>query len=102
MAADGRSESSRSMRPPWPGSVPMSFMPRSRFTSDSPRSPRSPARDRDAEDQRPPTTGRGRTNVSSSVADAMQASSDPAKPSHDFFGLMAGTIGCLPNNTPAA
>jgi len=27
---------------------------------------------------------------------------DPAMPSHDFFGLMRGAIGCLPNSTPAA
>ena len=23
-------------------------------------------------------------------------------PSHDFFGLIVGAIGCLPNSTPAA
>ncbi len=28
-------------------------------------------------------------------------SSEPPSPSHDFFGLIAGTIRCLPNNTPA-
>ena len=39
-AAAGSSESSRSIRPPWPGSsVPMSLMPRSRLIIDSPRSP---------------------------------------------------------------
>ena len=32
----------------------------------------------------------------------MQASTEPAKPSQDFFGLIDGAIGCLPNSTPAA
>ena len=27
---------------------------------------------------------------------------EPAKPSHDFFGLIVGAIGCLPASTPAA
>ena len=30
------------------------------------------------------------------------ATSDPAKPSHDFFGLIDGAIGCLPASTPTA
>ena len=32
----------------------------------------------------------------------MPVTSEPAKPSHDFFGLMVGAIGCLPSRTPAA
>ena len=32
----------------------------------------------------------------------MQASTEPAKPSQDFFGLTVGAIGCLPNSTPVA
>src|SRR4029450_5799802 len=32
----------------------------------------------------------------------MQAIAEPAKPSQDFFGLIVGAIGCLPNNTPTA
>ncbi len=32
----------------------------------------------------------------------MQAVTEPAKPSQDFFGLMDGAMGCLPNSTPAA
>src|SRR5690606_41539216 len=39
-AADGRIESSRSRKPPWPGNQPeMSLMPSSRLMSDSMRSP---------------------------------------------------------------
>ena len=26
--------------------------------------------------------------------------SEPTKPSHDFFGLIFGAIGCLPISTP--
>ena len=32
----------------------------------------------------------------------MQSSTEPAKPSQDFFGLMVGAMGCLPKRTPAA
>ena len=30
----------------------------------------------------------------------MPNSIEPAKPSQDFFGLIFGAIGCLPNSTP--
>ena len=30
------------------------------------------------------------------------SSTEPAKPSHDFLGLIVGAIGCLPKRTPAA
>ena len=33
---------------------------------------------------------------------ATQNTTEPPKPSHDFFGLIRGAIGCLPNSTPAA
>ena len=33
---------------------------------------------------------------------ATQASTDPAKPSQDFLGLIDFAIGCLPSRTPAA
>ena len=36
------------------------------------------------------------------VATSMQASTEPPRPSQDFFGLIEGAIGCLPNSTPAA
>ena len=32
----------------------------------------------------------------------MHAATDPANPSHDFFGLIVGAIRCLPASTPAA
>ena len=31
----------------------------------------------------------------------MQATADPANPSHDFLGEITGAIGCLPKSTPA-
>jgi hypothetical protein len=32
----------------------------------------------------------------------VQTTTDPAKPSHDFFGLTDGAIGCFPKSTPTA
>ena len=32
----------------------------------------------------------------------MQETTDPAKPSQDFFGEITGAIGCFPNSTPTA
>jgi len=40
-------------------------------------------------------------NVTDKTAAVTPNSSEPPSPSHDFFGLMAGAIRCLPNNTPA-
>ena len=81
----------------------MSLMPRSRLISDSPGRrwwPTAAMRRRRRAAR--PTTGRGRRGRASGVATIMQAVTEPAKPSHDFFGLIDGAIGCLPNSTPAA
>ncbi len=50
----------------------------------------------------PTHAGLSSRNVTASTDAAVPKTSEPAKPSHDFFGLIAGTIGCLPNSTPAA
>ena len=69
----------------------MSLMPRSRLISDSPRSPIvAETAMRGAEQQRRPTTGPSRASATSGVATSMQASTEPAMPSHDFFGLIDG------------
>src|SRR6266545_1695069 len=54
----------------------MSLIPRSRLSNDSARSPRTDA------------------------APTPVATSEPASPSQDFFGLTLGAIGCLPNRAP--
>ena len=40
-------------------------------------------------------------NVTVTTAAPIPNSSEPPNPSHDFFGLIAGTIRCRPNSTPA-
>ena len=40
--------------------------------------------------------------ATASTAAVVPQITEPARPSQDFFGLIAGTIRCLPNNTPAA
>ena len=97
------SESSRSIRPPWPGMTwLMSLMPRSRFITDSHRSPSVAitAAITPSEDADPPVAVEQETTTSSPPT--TQATTEPAKPSHDFFGEMTGAIGCLPKSTPAA
>jgi len=49
----------------------------------------------------PTHSGRPARKCTDSTETAMLNSSDPLKPSQDFLGLIAGTIGCLPNSTPA-
>ena len=80
----------------------MSLMPRSRLISDSPRSPIVAETAMAAPNTSPPHHGPSRASASSGVATIMQAVTEPAKPSQDFFGLIDGAIGCLPNSTPAA
>src|SRR5690606_6905683 len=75
------------------------LIPRSRLSNDSARSPRTAA---------PATTTPKRTpahhampaSPSPTAPPAAAASSEPARPSHDFFGLTDGAIGCRPKNTP--
>ena len=42
------------------------------------------------------------TNTVSKEPTNIDASNEPAKPSHVFLGLMRGASGCLPSRTPAA
>ena len=51
---------------------------------------------------RPPHHGPSSARTMNGVATSMHATTDPAKPSQDFFGLIDGAIACLPNITPAA
>jgi len=49
----------------------------------------------------PTQAGLSSKNVTVNTDAVMPNSSEPPSPSHDFFGLIAGTMRCLPNNTPA-
>jgi hypothetical protein len=49
----------------------------------------------------PTQAGLPSRNSTDNTAAAMPNTSEPPSPSHDFFGLIAGAIRCLPNNTPA-
>jgi hypothetical protein len=49
----------------------------------------------------PTQAGLSSKNVTVNTDAVMPKSSEPPSPSHDFFGLIAGAIRCLPNNTPA-
>src|SRR5689334_24014922 len=98
VGAASRIESSRSIRPPWPGSrLLMSLTPRSRLISDSPRSPSTDApataRPKIAPCHQPAPSIR---KCSATALPAAVQKSEPAKPSQDFFGLTDGAIGCLP------
>jgi len=42
-----------------------------------------------------------RRKVTESTAAVIPNTSEPPRPSQDFFGLIAGASGCLPNSTPA-
>ena len=79
----------------------MSLTPRSRLIIDSARSPRTAA----AETANPKSGAPPRRHVEQQAQQQRAADRrgdhEPAKPSHDFFGLIAGAIGCLPKKTPA-
>ena len=49
----------------------------------------------------PTHAGLSSRNATDNTAAVTPKSSEPPSPSHDFFGLIAGTIRCLPNSTPA-
>ena len=57
-------------------------------------------RDQAEGDPDPPATVEQQTTRATPAP--TQDSSDPAKPSQDFFGEITGAIGCRPNSTPAA
>jgi len=50
----------------------------------------------------PTHAGLSSRNVTASTAAVVPHTSEPVKPSQDFFGLIAGTMVCLPNSTPVA
>ncbi len=80
----------------------MSLMPRSRLTWDSTRSPSVHVSTSTRPSSAPIHDGLPASKVAVRVAAVIPKTSEPANPSQDFFGLIAGTIGCLPNSTPTA
>ncbi|CNL82007.1 Uncharacterised protein [Mycobacterium tuberculosis] len=80
----------------------MSLMPRSRLTCDSTRSPSAVVSTKSTPSSAPIHGVLPTRKVAVMIVAVIPHTSEPAKPSHDFFGLIVGTIGCLPNNTPTA
>ena len=78
----------------------MSLMPRSRLICDSTKSPRVAVATIVKPSSRPIQTGLLASRVADNVTAVIPKISEPASPSHDLFGLIDGTIGCLPNSTP--
>src|SRR5699024_755973 len=102
-AADGSSESIRSIKPPCPGNnVPMSLTPRSRFINDSSRSPKVALQTMAAPKSMPSHQCPPSSRFTESAPATSPPSIDPPKPSQDFFGLTRGAIGWRPRKTPAA
>ena len=99
--ATGRHEQQRVdpvQTPPWPGSSePMSLISRSRLIIDSTRSPRVAAATRGgAQEQALPDVAVQQTAAGTIAPAARQATTEPARPSQVFFGLMAGRHRVLP------
>ena len=97
------SESRRSITPPWPGrNELMSLIPRSRLIMrlDQVAAGRRPRPGR-RRGRCPTQNGACSPKTAISTPAAMPKTTEPAKPSQDFFGLIFGAIGCLPNSTPA-
>src|SRR5215211_3234267 len=93
------SESSRSMTPPCPGrNELMSLIPKSLLIIDSMRSPQVPTATRLTPRMMPTQNGTFRARTAIQMPAAVPKISDPATPSQDFFGLIVGAIGCLPNS----
>src|SRR5699024_7263387 len=89
--AAGNNESRRSIMPPCPGSrLPMSLMPRSRFTSDSNRSPIEATITITAPKTTPCQYCAPNRKCSANAPANTPASIDPEKPSQVFFGLIDG------------
>jgi hypothetical protein len=79
----------------------MSLIPRSRFSIDSTRSPQVATATRATPSTTPTHHGACSPKTVMQTAATVPSTTEPAKPSHDFFGLIRGAIGCLPNSTPA-
>jgi hypothetical protein len=80
----------------------MSLMPRSRLIDDSIKSPVVAATAAAAPATSPVHHGPCSASTTHATPTAMQNSTEPAKPSHDFLGLMVGAIGWRPARTPTA
>src|SRR6218665_3275859 len=78
----------------------MSLIPISRLSKDSTRSPRVAANTTHTPKISPIHQGEPSRNCINSEATTTLLTSPPAPPSHDFFGLIIGAMGCLPNNSP--
>ncbi len=94
-------ESRRSIIPPCPGrSLDMSLTPRSRFISDSARSPKTAARMIDAAKMNPTHHGPWSKNTVRDIAVAEPRTIEASKPSQVFLGLTPGANLCFPNTRP--
>ena len=101
--AEGKIESRRSKKPPWPASqVLMSLMPIVLFMCDSNKSPAVALINNSGPKIRPNHHGWFSMKTLSNTAAIMAASAAPAKPSQVFFGLIVGAIRCLPKFKPLA
>ena len=78
----------------------MSLIPRSRLIIDSIRSPQVPTATRQTPRTSPTQNGTCKPKIAINTPAVIPKTIDPAKPSQDFFGLIFGAIGCLPNSTP--
>ena len=79
----------------------MSLIPRSRLTCDSTRSPSTPVITSIRPERHADPRGLVEQERHRQHGAVMPNTSEPPSPSHDFFGLIAGAIRCLPNSTPA-
>src|SRR5690625_1420011 len=78
----------------------MSFTPRSRFSSDSDRSPTVAAIVVTTPSTTPAHHGPSNTSSIRAVPTTTVRVTDPANPSQVLFGLTEGAIARLPNSTP--
>ena len=70
--------------------------------SDSVRSPTVPVKTRTAPKMRPNHHGSWSMKIAVSTPATRAATTEPAKPSQVFFGLILGAIGCFPKERPEA
>src|ERR1700677_588170 len=78
----------------------MSLMPRSRLIWDSTRSPSVQVRTSTRPHSAPTHGDLPAKKVADRIAAVIPQANEPANPSQDLFGLIVGTIGCLPKSTP--
>ena len=80
----------------------MSLIPRSRLMVDSTRSPAVAPTAAAAPATSPTHHAPCSAKWTQATPTAMQKTTEPANPSHDFLGLIVGAIGCRPARTPTA